>query len=170
MLEEGSEERVFFVLALETAMRMHECDTLYTDQVSLQKRTIHLECSKHGDSRQVPISSVAREQIDNFMGEHRADIAARGGRLFSFWRGDPAVRPLGRTTAEVSRRFRIAFTDAGVQGITFHDLRQEATCRLFERTSLSDALIAKITGHRDPACCGAMPACGVATWRRISGK
>lgn len=36
------------------------------------------------------------------------------------------------TTAEVSRRFRIAFTDAGVQGLTFHDLRHEATCRLFD--------------------------------------
>ena len=31
----------------------------------------------------------------------------------------------------------------------FHDLRHEATCRLYERTTLSDVLIAKITGHRD---------------------
>ena len=150
MLEEGSEERVFFILALETAMRMRECYTLCVDQVNLQKRTIYLERSKNGDSRQVPLSSVAREVLDSFIREHQAEIAARDGRLFSFWNGDLAVRNLDRTTADESRRFRIAFIDAGVQGLTFHDLRHEATCRLFERTTLSDVLIAKITGHRDP--------------------
>ncbi|EKU82163.1 hypothetical protein HMPREF9710_02474 [Massilia timonae CCUG 45783] len=137
MFEEGSEERLFFILALETAMRMRECYTLYVDQVNLQKRTIHLERSKNGETRQVPLSSVAREVLDSFIREHQAEIAARDGRLFSFWNGDLAIRNLDRTTADVSRRFRIAFTDAGVQGLTFHDLRHEATCRLFERTTLS---------------------------------
>lgn len=150
VLEADSEERVFFCLALETAMRMRECYTLHVDQVSLQKRTIHLERSKNGETRQVPLSSVARELLDKFMREHRADIIARSGRLFSYWDGDLAVRNLDHTTAEVSRRFRLAFNEAGVQGLNFHDLRHEATCRLYERTSLSDVLIAKITGHRDP--------------------
>lgn len=150
VLVEGTEERVFFSLALETAMRMRECYTLYVDQVSLQKRTIHLERSKNGETRQVPLSSVARELLDSFILEHRAEITSREGRLFSYWNGDLAVRNLDRTTAEVSRRFRIAFNEAGVQGLNFHDLRHEATCRLYERTSLSDVLIAKITGHRDP--------------------
>ena len=31
----------------------------------------------------------------------------------------------------------------------FHDLRHEATSRLFERTTMSDLKIAKITGHKD---------------------
>jgi integrase len=150
VLADRAEDRVFFGLALETAMRMRECYTLYVDQVNLQKRTIHLDRSKNGDTRQVPLSSVARELLDTFMREYQADIAARDGRLFSFWNGDLAVRTLDSTTAEVSRRFRITFTAAGVNGLTFHDLRHEATCRLYERTSLSDVLIAKITGHRDP--------------------
>lgn len=150
VLEDGSEERVFFSLSVETAMRMRECYTLHVDQVSLQKRTIHLERSKNGDSRQVPLSSVGRELLDRFMREYEAEIMARDGRLFSFWNGDPGVRALDRTTAEVSRRLRIAFADARVLGLTFHDLRHEATCRLFERTTLSDMLLAKITAHRDP--------------------
>jgi integrase len=150
VLEERREECVFFTLALETAMRMRECYTLYVDQVSLQKRTIHLERSKNGDTRQVPLSSVARDLLDRFIREHVGDIAARGGRLFSFWNGDLGVRNLDSTTSEVSRQFRIAFAEAGVDGLTFHDLRHEATCRLYERTTLSDVLIAKITGHRDP--------------------
>ena len=53
-------ERTFFMLALETAMRMRECYTLDVNQVSLARRTIHLERSKNGDNRQVPLSTVAR--------------------------------------------------------------------------------------------------------------
>ena len=33
-------------------------------------------------------------------------------------------------------------------GLRFHDLRHEATSRLFENTPLDDIEIAKITGHR----------------------
>jgi integrase len=39
---------------------------------------------------------------------------------------------------------------AGCDALHFHDLRHEATCRLFERTQLSDLQISLITGHRDP--------------------
>jgi integrase len=70
--------------------------------------------------------------------------------VFSFWDGDGSVRALDSTTMNVSRVFRDVFDDAGVSDLRFHDLRHEATCRLFERTKLSDVLIAKITGHRDP--------------------
>lgn len=149
VLAKCEEERVFFVLALETAMRMRECYTLYANQVNLQKRTIYLERSKNGETRQVPLSSVARDLLDGFMREHQAEIRTREGRLFSFWSGDRAVRELDSTSVEVSRRFHTAFREAGVEELTFHDLRHEATCRLYERTSLTDVQIAKITGHRD---------------------
>ena len=43
-----------------------------------------------------------------------------------------------------------ADTAAGCPDLRFHDLRHEATSRLFERTNLSDLQIAKITGHKDP--------------------
>jgi integrase len=32
--------------------------------------------------------------------------------------------------------------------LRFHDLRHEATSRLYERTTLTDLQIAKITGHK----------------------
>ena len=76
-------------------------------------------------------------------------IRIRGGRLFSYWSGDTSVRELDSTTSDVSRIFRTAFAQAGLRELRFHDLRHEAACRLYERTSLSDVLIAKITGHRD---------------------
>ncbi|MBO2843774.1 site-specific integrase [Stenotrophomonas maltophilia] len=42
------------------------------------------------------------------------------------------------------------FVAGGCADLGFHDLRHEATSRLYERTSLTDIQIAKITGHRDP--------------------
>lgn len=40
------------------------------------------------------------------------------------------------------------FDIAKCEGLRFHDLRHEATSRLFERTSLSETQIMKITGHK----------------------
>jgi integrase len=42
----------------------------------------------------------------------------------------------------------MVFLNAKVEGMHFHDIRHEVTCRLYEKTTLSDVLIAKITGHR----------------------
>jgi integrase len=50
----------------------------------------------------------------------------------------------------LSNQFARIFRYADVRGLTFHDLRHEATCRLYERTQLGDVQIARITGHKDP--------------------
>ena len=39
---------------------------------------------------------------------------------------------------------------AKCEDLHFHDLRHEATSRIFERTTLNEIEISKITGHRDP--------------------
>jgi len=145
VLSEHQDDRAFFTLALETAMRMRECYTLLDSQVSIAKKTIHLERSKNGDSRQVPLSSVARDLLADHLSAQQQAIRERGGRIFPYWNGDMEEHALDSTTAETSRIFRIAFAKAGTTGLTFHDLRHEATCRLYERTTLSDVLIAKIT-------------------------
>jgi integrase len=150
VLNSYPDERVFFILALETAMRMRECYTLHLGQVNIAKRTIHLERSKNGDTRQVPLSSVAARLLDDYIVQARDAIRARGDRLFPFWDGNNAVRALDETTSDVSRAFARFFARAGIDDVTFHDLRHEATCRLYERTDLPDVLISKITGHRDP--------------------
>ena len=143
------DDRTFFLLALETAMRMRECYTLDLSQVTLAQRTAYLDRSKNGDNRQVPLSSIACALLAEHIETNRKAIEARGGRLFPYWDGNTSVRELDRTTAEVSRVFRDAFDGVGATDLHFHDLRHEATCRLFERTTLSDILIAKITRHRD---------------------
>ena len=148
-LKDRHEERTLMLLALESAMRLRECYTLSLEQVSLQKKTIHLDRTKNGDSRQVPMSSVAVELMRDFIAKNRNLISARSSRVFPFWNGNPSTKELDATTAELSTLFRNVFESAGLEDFRFHDLRHEATCRLYERTALSDILIARITGHRN---------------------
>jgi integrase len=145
---QAESEHVFFILALESAMRMRECYTLNTEQIGFAKKTIHLERTKNGDGRQVPLSSTALAILEAYISRHQAEISERAGRLFPFWCGDLSVYALDATTAELSATYRGIFKRAGIENLRFHDLRHEATCRLYEKTTLSDVLIARVTGHR----------------------
>lgn len=148
-LADSPEERMFFQLALETAMRMRECYTLGLEQISFTQKTIHLERTKNGDGREVPMSSTVHKLLKHYIGCHQKEIESRDGRLFSFWSGKLDERTLDATTCAVSVAFSNFFHSAEANDLRFHDLRHEATCRLYEKTSLSDVLIARITGHRD---------------------
>lgn len=143
------EELLLFDLTLETAMRMRECYTLHVSQINLPKRTIFLERTKNGSSRQVPLPTSMVQILSAYLEDHHTTIRARQGRLFSFWSGDLAEEVLVATTAALSARFARIFMLSGAADLHFHDLRHEATCRLYEKTNLSDVLIAKITGHKD---------------------
>jgi integrase len=143
------DETAFFVLALESAMRMRECYTLSIQQISLKKRTVHLDRTKNGDSRQVPLTSTALALLGDYMTQQAPQIKEREGRLFPLWNGDLDEHVLDATKSAVSRLFRNVFAAVDIVDLHFHDLRHEATCRLYERTTLSDVLIAKITGHRN---------------------
>jgi integrase len=132
-----------FELAIETAMRLREMYTLSYSQVSIKDRTIYLDKTKNGDKRQVPLSSVALVALENYG-------LRKKGHLFPWWDGDANSEVLKKTTGRLSRQFARIFDAAGCQDMRFHDLRHEATSRLYERTDLSDLEIAKITGHKDP--------------------
>lgn len=150
VLEKMPEERAFFILALETAMRMREIYCLTIDQVSIEKKTVSLKKTKNGDTREVPLPSPARALLTKYMSENADAIKARKGILFPFWNGKKSDADLDATTSELSRTFRRVFAAAKIEDFVFHDIRHEATCRLFLKSTLSDTLIAKITGHRDP--------------------
>lgn len=127
-------------------MRMREMFTLTVDQVDIEQRTIFLEKTKNGDKRQVPLSSVALSTL------WRAIVNLDGAdcKLFPWW--DGRQESLHSVTALLSQQFSRIFKAAGCDDLRFHDLRHEATSRLFERTKLSDIEIAKITGHKTTAC------------------
>jgi integrase len=116
-------------LALETAMRQSELARLEWRYVDLDKRAVHLVVTKNGDSRGVPLSSRAMAVIQNI--PKTAD-----GRLFP-----------GLTPEAIKRAFIRACARANLKNFHFHDLRHEATSRMFEK-GLNPLEVASITGHK----------------------
>ena len=116
-------------LALETAMRQGELVSLEWKHVDLKKQTAYLPETKNGEARGVPLSLVAVATI-------RALPASTTGKLFP-----------GVTTEAVKRAFMRACERAGIENFHFHDLRHEATSRLFEK-NLNPMEVATITGHK----------------------
>jgi integrase len=136
---------MMFEMALETAMRMREMYTLTKEQVDLGKRTVFLDKTKNGDKRQVPMSSVLLPLVETYI----KDIPD-GGLVFPFWNGDSTPKGLRSTTTKLSQQWGRIFETAGFGDLHFHDLRHEATSRIFERTTLDPISISRITGHKDP--------------------
>lgn len=143
-----------FELALESAMRMREIYTVSLDQVDIPNKTFFLEKTKNGDKRQVPLTSVALTALRLYMKQVKKQernmkgFLFDGGRLFPWWDGSP--ESMNKTTASLSQQFSRIFEVAGCGDLRFHDLRHEATSRLFEKTKLSDVQISRITGHKEP--------------------
>ena len=125
-------------------MRLREMFTLTWGQVDMGKKTIFLDKTKNGDKRQVPLSTVAMAELTAY----KPAGVGSDSRVFPFLEKEGSAKALDATTDFVSKLFVEIFEIAGAQGLLFHDLRHEATSRLFERTTLSDTQIMKITGHR----------------------
>jgi integrase len=76
--------RPLIILAIETAMRQGELLSLTWNDIDLDKRIAHLDMTKNGESRDVPLSSraleaLARIQTDAGGRARRADDQVRGG-------------------------------------------------------------------------------------------
>lgn len=137
---------LLFELAIETAMRMREMFTLTWGQIDIGKRTVFLDRTKNGDSRQVPLSSVALAIVKERGVNRKADELV----FPEFWNMDRTALGLRQASSRLSGRWRTVARLAKCDDLRFHDLRHEATSRLFERTTMADAKISRITGHRDP--------------------
>ncbi len=119
--------RPLIVMALETAMRQGELLSISWKDVNLKQRTIFLSDTKNGESRSVPLSTTAIATLKKIP----RDIST------------PLVFPI----LGVSRKFSSACKTAGIDDLRFHDLRHEATSRLFEK-GLNPMEVASITGHK----------------------
>ena len=117
------------LLALETGMRRSELLALTWANIDLERRTAFLPDTKSGRTRKVPLSSLAAAVLDGM--EKPADGTVIG------------------TTAEgLKQSFERARKRAGLEHFNFHDLRHEATSRLFER-GWNVIEVASVTGHSD---------------------
>lgn len=127
--EAGPEWNALLTVALETAMRRGELVSLRWANVYLRRRVARLPETKNDSARDVPLSSSAVAALESLP----RDI---GGRVFRW------------TPDYVTKGWRELCRRAGVRGLTFHDLRHEATSRLVESGRYSLMEVAAITGHK----------------------
>jgi integrase len=137
--------RCFFTLAQESAMRMREMYTLTAGQVDLPRRTVFLDKTKNGDKRQVPLSSVAVAALEAYLNVHPAKGEAP---IFPWWQPGMSAKQVHGVSDFLSSLWSSIFKAAGCENLKFHDLRHEAVSRLFERTTLSETAIMRISGHK----------------------
>jgi len=124
--------RPLVLLALETAMRQGELLSLVWENVDLAAQTAHLEDTKNGESRTVPLSSRAVAVLEA--------LPPRSSGM------DERVFPV--TAQAVKLAWKRATKRAGLEDLHFHDLRHEATSRLAEK--LPNLIeLAAVTGHKD---------------------
>lgn len=126
--------------AVATAMRQEEiCGVEWTD-VDMKKRTLRVRNRKDprrkdGNHQTVPLLNLSGYDAWEMLLEQR--IVTRGqGRVFP------------HHSKSVGAAFRRACRALDIDDLHFHDLRHEATSRLFE-AGLSIERVALVTGHKD---------------------
>ena len=127
---ESAELRTIISIAVETGMRRNEPSALAWDEIDLKKQTAHRPKTKTDVPRTVPLSKTAVKALEMFG-------VKKEGPVF-------LLRP-----ESISQAFERACGAhrANVVGARFHDLRHEATNRVFEK-GLNVMEVAAITGHR----------------------
>ncbi len=116
-------------IAVETAARKSELLRLLWRDVDLKRRTMLLRDTKNGEDRTVPLSEKAVELLRRLAHEGEDE-------------------PVFRTTSHaITAAWRRILARAKITNFRFHDLRHEATTRLFER-GLTVMEVQRITGHK----------------------
>lgn len=124
--------QVLFTVILGTGMRLREAYRLRVGQVDLVSKTLTPQASKAWYGRVRFRGIPMQPSVHKALAGHLAGRAgaAPAELVFRYWDGTEAG--LAPTTSRLSARFSSTFAYAGVDGLTEHDLRHEATCRWFE--------------------------------------
>ncbi|TAK91874.1 MAG: site-specific integrase [Burkholderiaceae bacterium] len=135
-----------FELAVETACRRGEMLKLLRKDVNLEQQTAVLRDTKNGDTRIIPLSTKAVSIITGLP-------RSIDGRLFPIV-GDQVHNGFQTAVRRARKKYVKECKEAGkklepgyLEDLRFHDLRHEATSRIFERGfTLMEA--ASVTGHK----------------------
>lgn len=117
------------MIALETAMRQGEILGLTWERINFKTSVAHLEDTKNGSKRDVPLSIRAREAL------LKLGVKSRG-RIFTY------------TSSGIKSTWRFLTEKLKIEDLHFHDLRHEAISRLFELGTLDIMEVAAISGHK----------------------
>ena len=143
-LEEGEEQKLLeaadtarnpymrslIIIALETAMRQGEILSLEWQDIDFNRRIAHLDMTKNGESRDIPLSQLALRTL----------IELQEGSI------NQRVFPL--TKSAVGQAWEHLRDRADMIDFRFHDLRHEAISRLLEK-GFNVIETATISGHKE---------------------
>lgn len=115
--------------ALETGMRRGEIAGMQWAHADLKSRVLLVPETKTGDPRRVPLSSRALAVLSALPRHLDGNV---WGQVHA---------------ASISRAFARACRRAAIDDLRFHDLRHEATSRLFEK-GLNPMQVSAVTGHK----------------------
>ena len=148
-LKDGEEEKLLgiakpvyqraIIIAVETAVRRGELLNIRKSHINFANQTLHIPQTKTDTPRTIPLSTRAikalRDQIKSISDANVVQME-RDSKLFSM--SSPMFR-------HEIHRYRVKLD---MEDWRFHDLRHEATSRLFEK-GLNTMEVASITGHED---------------------
>ena len=133
-------------LALGTAMRRGELALMRWEHLDRRARVLLVPETKTGVPRRVPLSSRALAVLDAL--PRRIDGYVWGVRADSITQAFGRAVTAGRRGYEAECRAASENPDPRMlAGLRFHDLRHEATSRLFEK-GLNPMQVSAITGHK----------------------
>ena len=134
-------------LALETGMRQGELAWMNWDLVDLKKRTVTLLDTKNGEKRTVPLSSEAVRILSGI--PRRIE-----GKVWDLFSPQTVAVAWRRAVSRARKAYEKECEEKGTKpdpaflvDLTFHDLRHEATSRLFEK-GFDTMEVSTITGHK----------------------
>lgn len=120
------------LFALETAMRRGEIANLLWSDVNFKEHYAHVRETKNDTPRKVPLTERAFAVLNKLARPINSDA-----RVFAYGSAD-----------SITATFRKACDKAHIRDLHFHDLRHEATSRLFEH-GLNVIEAATVTGHKE---------------------
>ena len=130
------ELRRIIVIALESGMRREEILNIRKCHIDFILQTLLIPLTKADTPRTIPLSSRAVVSLREQIGISGNIAPIRETPLFSL------------LPDRLSQAFRRLCRRLDIQNLHFHDLRHEATSRLFEK-GLNPVEVATITGHKD---------------------
>jgi len=123
--------RPILIIALNTGMRRGEILGLKWNNIELSKRCIHIEDSKAGKPRSIPMNGLVIEAMS---------IIPQNSEYVFY---NPKTKgPI----QDVKTSFKTTCREAKIKGLRFHDLRHTAATRMIE-AGVDLVTVSKILGH-----------------------
>lgn len=141
-------------MALQTAARLGELLSLEWTDVDLESRVAHTYgVGKKGTKSGAPLRAIP---LSRATVELLRTLPRKGARVFPTWRASDSFNKAWHSAISHAQQAYAKDCIAEHQkpdpnflkDLVFHDLRHEATSRLFEKRTLDSMEIAMITGHK----------------------